>query len=255
MSSDPRRFDHLRDFLKDHVRQRTDFSQTPQHRGEPAPDLQQPCPATARRITLPDGPAALEHCAAQPLAAAILRRESCRRFAPHPISFRELAALTWGTQGVRKRLGPHAALRTVPSAGARHSFETYLAVHRVEHLAPGLYRYLPFEHQLAELRLADDIAQQAARACLDQRFVAEAALTFFWTTLPARMEWRYGEASHKVIALDAGHLCQNLYLLSEAMGAGTCAIAAYDQDACDALLGVDGRDAFTVYVAAVGKRA
>ncbi len=67
------------------------------------------------------------------------------------------------------------------------------------------------------------------------------------------MEWRYGLASHKVIALDAGHVCQNLYLACEAIGAGTCAIAAYNQDAMDQLLGVNGRDEFTIYLAPVGK--
>lgn len=36
-------------------------------------------------------------------------------------------------------------------------------------------------------------------------------MTFFWTSVPARMEWRYDRAAHKVIALDAGHVCQNLY--------------------------------------------
>ena len=66
------------------------------------------------------------------------------------------------------------------------------------------------------------------------------------------MEWRYGLAAHKVIALDAGHVCQNLYLACEAIGAGTCAIAAYNQNAMDRLLDVDGREEFTVYLAPVG---
>ena len=44
------------------------------------------------------------------------------------------------------------------------------------------------------------------------------------------MEWRYSLAAHKVIAIDVGHVCQNLYLACEAIGAGTCAVAAYDQD-------------------------
>jgi nitroreductase len=56
-----------------------------------------------------------------------------------------------------------------------------------------------------------------------------------------------------VIALDAGHVCQNLYLACEAIGAGTCAIAAYNQDLADELLGVDGDEEFTVYIAPVGK--
>lgn len=91
-------------------------------------------------------------------------------------------------------------------------------------------------------------------ACLGQKFVASAAVTFFWTAIPARMEWRYDLAAHKVIAIDAGHLCQNLYLACEAIGAGTCAIAAYDQQACDSLLKVDGEEEFTIYAAPVGKQ-
>ncbi len=47
-------------------------------------------------------------------------------------------------------------------------------------------------------------------------------------------------------------LCQNLYLACEAINAGTCAIAAYDQDGMDQLLGVDGQEEFTIYLAPVG---
>ena len=45
------------------------------------------------------------------------------------------------------------------------------------------------------------------------------------------MEWRYSLAAHRVILIDAGHVCQNLYLACEAIRAGTCAVAAYDQEA------------------------
>jgi SagB-type dehydrogenase family enzyme len=79
-------------------------------------------------------------------------------------------------------------------------------------------------------------------------------VVFVWTTIPYRMEWRYGIAAHKVIALDAGHVCQNLYLACEAVRAGTCAIAAYDQQAMDSLLGVDGVEEFTIYLASVGRK-
>ena len=59
--------------------------------------------------------------------------------------------------------------------------------------------------------------------------------------------------SPKIIAQDSGHLCQNLYLASEAIGAGTCAIGAYDQAKIDPILGVDGEEEFTIYMAPVGK--
>jgi SagB-type dehydrogenase family enzyme len=67
------------------------------------------------------------------------------------------------------------------------------------------------------------------------------------------MEWRYGLTAHKVIAIDAGHVGQNLYLACQAVGAGTCAIAAYDQEAMDGLLRLDGQEEFTIYLASVGK--
>ncbi|NLB59452.1 MAG: SagB/ThcOx family dehydrogenase, partial [Gammaproteobacteria bacterium] len=42
-------------------------------------------------------------------------------------------------------------------------------------------------------------------------------------------------------------------LACEAIGCGACVIAAYDQEGCDQLLGVDVEDELTVYLAAVGK--
>ncbi len=248
------RYDGNRFFLKDDIRQQIDFSRTAQSLGQPAPPLQKPCLPDAPRVPLPDGAAALNRLGTVSVAAAIRQRESVRAYGAAALTLDELSMLLWATQGVRSVLGPECALRTTPSAGARHSFETYLAVNRVESLAPGLYRYLPFDGALAQLRIDDGIGRDAALACLGQGFVAAGAATFFWTTLPARMEWRYDLAAHKVIAIDAGHVCQNLYLACQCIGAGACAIAAYDQAGCDRFLGVDGSNEFTIYIATVGKR-
>ena len=241
-------------FLKDSIRLQIDFSRTDQSQGLPPPPLQVPCPPDAVRINLPDGREALARLAKMPVGEAIARRESVRHFQAAPLTLDELSALLWATQGVRQMLNPVSARRTVPSAGARHALETYLAVSRVEGLPAGLYHYLPFDGQLAQLAIDPQIGQRAAVACLGQRFVALAAVTFFWTTIPARMEWRYDLAAHKVIAIDAGHVGQNLYLACESLGLGTCAIAAYHQEACDQLLAVDGEEEFTLYIAPVGRR-
>jgi SagB-type dehydrogenase family enzyme len=248
------RFENNRFFLKDTIRQEIDFYQTAQNRGEPAPPLQKPCPAHAARTALPDGEESLRQLCTMPLSDAIRQRESVRTYSATPLSLEELSALLWATQGVREVLGPECALRTVPSAGARHACETYVAAVNIECLQPGLYRYLPFDGEIALLYEDETIAYKASSACMGQGFVAQAAATFFWTAVPARMEWRYDKAAHKVIAIDAGHIGQNLYLASTAIGAGACAIAAYDQEACDRLLGVDGEEEFTLYIGAVGRR-
>jgi nitroreductase len=56
-----------------------------------------------------------------------------------------------------------------------------------------------------------------------------------------------------LIAIDAGHICENLYLAVETIRAGTCAIGAYDQTRIDKLLGIDGVEEFTFYIAPVGR--
>jgi SagB-type dehydrogenase family enzyme len=172
-----------------------------------------------------------------------------------PISLTELSFLLWATQGVRKKLDRGHALRTVPSAGARHALETYLAVLNIETLDRGFYRYLPIEHKLVTERLDDMAGRRVAGACFRQDWMTEAAVVFIWTTIPYRMEWRYGLAAHRVILIDAGHVCQNLYLACEAIDAGTCAVAAYDQELMDQVLELDGDNEFVIYAAAVGKLA
>jgi len=241
-----------REFLKDTIRQHVDFSTTDQARGITPPALQKPVADDAARIDLPP-PEQWSELGDVPLRRAIERRSSRRRFSDAPLSLAELAYLLWTTQGVRDQRDRVTALRTVPSAGARHALETYLAVFRVEGLESAVYRYLPFDNQLVEEFHPLDLPGRLTNAALGQSFVGQAAATFIWTAIPYRMEWRYGPASHKVIALDAGHVCQNLYLACESIGCVTCAVAAYHQQEVDALLQVDGVDEFAVYLAPVGR--
>lgn len=238
-------------FLTDRIREEVEWWNTPQSQGASPPPVQKPVPEGAHLIPLP-GPESWQLPPGD-LVSCIAGRQSRRKFLAVPLTLEEQSFLLWSTQGVRERLHEAALLRTVPSAGCRHPLETYLAILRVAGLAPGIYRYLPLQHALVLERSPDDLAPRLVAAARGQRFVGEAAATFLWTAIPARTEWRYSEASYKVIALDAGHVCQNLYLACEAMGAGTCAIAAYNQTLADELLGVDGDEEFVVYVAPVGR--
>ncbi|HNX48722.1 MAG TPA: SagB/ThcOx family dehydrogenase [Thermoanaerobaculaceae bacterium] len=243
-----------REFLKDTIRKRVDFQRTDQSQGVPPPPVEKPVPEGAQLVPLPSR-GQWQGLAAVALETAIARRRSRREYSDGKVRLDELSFLLWAAQGVTRTLGPGHALRTVPSAGCRHALETYLAVLRVNGLEPGLYRFLPLEHALWLERADPELGGKLMAACFAQRFVGAAAVTFVWTAVPYRMEWRYGLASHKVIALDAGHACQNLYLACEAVDCATCAVAAYDQEAMDELLGVDGEDELTVYLAPVGKRA
>ncbi|MDO9509330.1 MAG: hypothetical protein Q7I97_08365 [Thermovirgaceae bacterium] len=80
-----------------------------------------------------------------------------------------------------------------------------------ERLEKGVYRYLSVEDKLAEISRPDSLERLTARAALSQVFAGAGAAAFIWTAIPCRMEWRYGDAAYKVIALDAGHVCQGLF--------------------------------------------
>lgn len=241
-----------REFLKDSIRLQIDFSSTDHARGVPQPPIEKPVPPGVTPMPLPD-PRELPIGRGLDLRGAIERRRSQRRFLRKPLDLDEISFLLWATQGVRDPGRKQPMFRTVPSAGARHALETYLAALQVTGLEPGLYRYLPSRHALVPEYLADDLGKRLVRACLGQSFVGEAAAVFIWATVPYRMEWRYGLAAHRVIPMDAGHACQNLYLACGAIGCGTCAIAAYHQQQMDELLRADGKDEFALYLAPVGK--
>lgn len=228
-------------------------SLTDQRKGLPQPPLEKPLPVGSIVIDLPDPALA---CPPQTDLFSLLRdRQSRREYSPERLTLEELSFLLWATQGVKSIVRDgFATLRTVPSGGSRHPFETYLAVNRVEGLEPGIYRYMAIGHKLTHLTSPTDLPSRIEAACGGQGFVGSAAVVFFWSSTPYRCEWRYSVAAHKTVAQDSGHVCQNLYIACEALGLATVAIGAYDQTKADALLELDGEDELVTYVAPVGKR-
>ncbi|MBC8383275.1 MAG: SagB/ThcOx family dehydrogenase [Candidatus Cloacimonetes bacterium] len=228
--------------------------QTDQQKKLPQPPLEKPITNPDKLIDLPV-PEDLVN-PGKDFFDIINQRRSRRKYTAEAIDLEHLSFLLWCTQGVKKifdRTGNKISLRTVPSAGARHAFETYLAVLHVEGLEQGIYRYCPLEHQLEFLHTADDLPQKIVDACMEQDFVRDSSVVFFWTAIPYRCEWRYAFMAAKLILLDAGHVCQNLYLSAEALSLGACGIAAYAQVKSNELLKVDGENEMVVYIASVGK--
>ncbi len=184
------------------------------------------------------------------LSQSIVERRSRRKYTGEEISLEELSYLTFLNCGVTKELNEKTYLRAYPSGGNRQGFETYLYIQNVIGLEKGVYRYIPLEHGLIKLK---DEKKNIGDSLFGQNWADKGAVTFIWTVIPYRGEWRYQELSHKVLLLDAGHLCQNLYLACEAIGLGTCAIGSYEQSMMDDFVGVDGEEEFVVYLSPVGK--
>ncbi len=179
-------------------------------------------------------------------------RTSVRQYQQdEPIPVKELSYLLWCTQGVKMALPNGGSMRNVPSAGARHALETYLFVQRVEGLKPGFYRFLPFDHALLPLT---DLDKEAFLAAFPgRRMVEKSAVTFVWSAVRDRMTHRYGPRAYRYLFLDAGHVCENLYLAAQTVKTGVCAVGSFDDAALNQALALDGREEFAIYAATAGK--
>lgn len=228
------------------------LEESDQNRGLPQPPLELPYEKTKRVIDLPV-PSEVD-VGSSDLREAIESRRSVRAYSKDPLTLEELSWLLWCTQGVKEVIGRPATLRNIPSAGARHAFETYLLANRVEGLKPGLYKFLAIEHKLVEVNLEEGVDDSVTAAAYRQGMVKNSAVTFIWVAVQYRMYWRYVERGYRYLHLDAGHVCQNLYLAAEATGCGACAIGAFFDEKINELLGLDGEEQFVIYMATVGKK-
>ncbi len=227
--------------------------ETGQRRGDAEPTWCRELAADEDVIPLPAFAETMGHVSVRD---SLQQRRSVRRFSHRQLTLEELSFLLWSVQGIS---GEDHRRRTAPSAGARHPLETYIVGRRIQGLSPGIYWYHVERHGLVLLGPQSDetisegaLAEQLTAGCLGQSFVGAAPACFVWTARPARSEWRYGPLAPKLIVLDVGHAAQNLYLAAVSIGAGTCAIGAYDQQLLDKLLAVDGVDEMVVYASPVG---
>jgi SagB-type dehydrogenase family enzyme len=180
----------------------------------------------------------------------LARRRSQRSYRDRPLTKDELAALLWATQGITYASRGYA-LRAAPSAGALYPVETYLAVHRVEGVEPGVWHFQVPDFTL-ELLQAGDFRQALVGAGLGQGFLGTAGAVFLWTGVLNRARWKYRERAIRYLFLDAGHICQNLMLAATALNLGVCPVGAFFDEEVERLVQADGEEEVALYLAAVG---
>jgi SagB-type dehydrogenase family enzyme len=121
--------------------------------------------------------------------------------------------------------------RSVASAGALYPFEIYLAVHRVNGIAPGVYHYDLFDFSLTTLRRVSvpEIPPMGRPV----------SATFYISGIFFRSAWKYRNRAYRYVLLDAGHLLENLRLALGALGFCCSIHLDFDDDKAATLLGLD----------------
>ncbi len=190
------------------------------------------------------------HPRGQSLWEALKERRSIRKYRQLPLEPEDLSGLIWAAQGITAKLGNYL-LRTAPSAGALYPIETYLCINSVQGIGPGLYHYnVAFSH--LELLAKGSFGKELGERAFGQPMCWKAQVVFIWSAIPRRTMSKYGSRGVRYIFMDVGHICQNVLLAATALGLGACPIGAFLDDEIDELLGLDGREETTVYLASVG---
>lgn len=184
------------------------------------------------------------------LAECIKNRRSLRSYRDQNLTLEEVTYLLWETSRVDS-FKPGVTFRTIPTAGATNSMETYVFLNKVEGFNKGLYLYVQDKHQLSLIDDRPGLEERVNEALYGQ--LRGAAVAFFFTATPYRTEYKYAHLSHKMIAIEAGHAGQNVSLAAEVVDCGAVALAAYIQEYCDNLLGI-GKEEFVTYAVTLGKR-
>ncbi len=186
-----------------------------------------------------------------PLKKAISKRESNRNFSGKPIKLQELSNLLFYSAGITKGKGDMSR-RAYPSGGARYPSEIYLLVYNVEKLKPGLYHYNVKNHNL-ELLLDDKEDIGIAQNAFYGHFIPKSSVIFIISMAPWRSQMKYGNFALKVGLIEAGHLTENIYLVSQAVKLKCCALGGFQEKPIHQLLDIDGVTEIAFYAIAVGR--
>lgn len=184
----------------------------------------------------------------------IKERSSVRKFLNKSISMKEISYLLFWSCGLTN---PGKTLndsrRPYPSAGARYPLEIYLITLNCQKINRGLYHYNVKDNSL-ELLMEKDLTKWVLKTTFSEKWVAEASVIFIITGVLDRTRIKYGDRGYRYILIEAGHVGQNISLLTTWLGLGSCCLGGFIDEDVNRLLDLDLQKEKVLYLIAVGHK-
>jgi SagB-type dehydrogenase family enzyme len=166
------------------------------------------------------------------LLEIILRRKTIRE-KTRSLLTKEICSLLLLSGAITRVEGDifYDSYRAYPSAGARYPLEIYILINDSPDFIKGLYHYHVRTHSLEYLW---GINQKELKKCFPgQKFVLQSKAILIITAIILRSVGKYGERAYRYALLEAGHLAQNCYLISQGLNIGSCALGGFiDKEIC-----------------------
>ncbi len=183
----------------------------------------------------------------------IKKRHSQRDFTRAPNSKHELSLILKYSCGNMGEMGGDRHRRAQASGGGRFPIEIYPIVFRQsKDLKAGLYHYNVKDHQL-DVLWDREFSDEDIGQIFTYPWVKDATVGIVMTAVFWRNQNKYGERGYRYILLEAGHIGQNIYLVSEALGLKCCALGGTRDENLEQLIDIDGVTESVVYGFAIGK--
>ena len=189
------------------------------------------------------------------LDEAILRRRSVRDFTGKPLTLTELNQLLFLSYGITK---PQCEdniqeFRAAPSAGGLYPIELYIVVRQVTGLEQGIYHYNVPDHALEKMPKSLNFDKSLKAVSSYESILSNASVLFVLTAVFERSTVKYGDRGYRFIHLDAGHIAQNILLITAAINLGAVPLGGFRDDQLSMMVGGDGINEAPVYLIAVGQ--
>ncbi len=187
------------------------------------------------------------------LVDVLAKRRSSREFSTQPLNSGKFGKLLALSNGLRIKAGNGTDMnRNAPSAGNLGSCEMYVLSVNMQGVDKGLYHYDVPSHQLKLIKTGD-FKEWISRMLLLQAELSEAGALIFLASNQARLRSKYGPRAYRLGLLDAGHVSENIYLVSAALNLAVTATGGFIDDELNHALNLDGVDDCVVLVLAVGE--
>lgn len=181
------------------------------------------------------------------LEKTLLSRRSARKFETEMLSCKTLSRILFFSHGItgQNSRGP------TPSSGDLQSLELYLAIFQASWIDSGLYHYDRQGHHLSQIAKGANYNDWKQ---LIPSMVHFEGGSLLWILVGdgARITKKYGERGYRFLLLEAGHLMQNLCLLSTQENLVTLPLGGFFEEAVAKELYLPTSDV-VLYVGVCGK--
>jgi SagB-type dehydrogenase family enzyme len=179
-------------------------------------------------------------------------RRSRRKFSEKTLNQKELSTILSYSAGITQIDNSkfEYALRSYPSAGARFPLELYININKTDKIKKGIYHYNIKENSLELIRQGN--YQKLFKNITNQNICSKSNINIIITAVFDRTRIKYGNRGYRFPFIEAGHLAQNLYLISESLKLNCCAIGGFIDNKINNLLDLADTCEKTIYIVSIG---